>query len=72
MSTDVRLGAPDPFADLNLCRRAINALRQAGIATPQQAAEMRESDLLALRCLGPTSLAVLRASVRRGDGAARG
>jgi DNA-directed RNA polymerase alpha subunit len=72
MSTVARPGGPDPFADLNLCRRAINALRQAGIATPEQAAEMRESDLLALRCFGPASLAVLRASVQRGDGDARG
>lgn len=62
----------DPFAGLNLCRRAVNALRLAGIVTPEQAAEMRESDLLALRCFGPASLAVLRASVQRGDGAARG
>lgn len=62
---------PDPFAGLNLCRRAVNALRAAGIATPEQAVEMRECDLLALRCFGPISLAVLRASVRL-DRAVRG
>jgi len=52
--------AGDAFANLNLSRRAVNALLQAGIATPEEAAAMRESDLLALRCFGPTSLKVLK------------
>jgi len=55
-----------PFAGLSLSRRAVNALLEAGIATPQEAAAMRESDLLALRCFGPESLAVLR-SLRQGS-----
>ena len=60
------------FAGLNLCRRAVNALLQAGIATPEEAAAMRESDLLALRCFGPASLKVIKdaAAPRRDDGAA--
>ncbi len=72
MTCQARVGGFDPFAGLNLCRRAVNALRLAGIATPEQAAEMRESDLLALRCFGPTSLAVLRASIRRSEERAHG
>ena len=63
--------AGDAFAGLNLSRRAVNALLQAGIATPEEAAAMRESDLPALRCFGPASLKVLKDAVtvrpRRGD-----
>jgi DNA-directed RNA polymerase alpha subunit len=58
------------FAGLKLSRRAVNALLEAGITTPEEAAAMPARDLLSLRCFGPESLAVLRASVppRPGEG----
>ena len=59
--------AGEAFGSLNLCRRAVNALLQAGIATPEEAAAMRESDLLALRCFGPASLKIIREAVPRRD-----
>ena len=63
MSCSIPRPSAQAFARLNLCRRAVNALLQAGIATPEEAAAMRESDLLALRCFGPASLKVLKDAV---------
>lgn len=51
------------LAGSNLSRRALNALKRAGILTLDDAAEWSDRDLLSLPHIGPVSVASLRVLV---------
>jgi len=60
--------AGHPVTALPLPRRAINALRQGGIATLDEAQNWTDDALLSLRQFGPSYLTAIRTLVAQSSG----